>query len=160
MCSASYPQNVPEQWTHECCCHYYTRGWRGRQLVCQCSDHTSRSKRKLLKMRHTKSLPNTCRLRTWITGTMSWGLIRPKITYLDLMVPCLFWDDQGKNTKTKCIPPTVKRGVRGSRSGAAGTGELQFIEGTMNARNYCDILMQSMVPSLRKLGCRAIFQHF
>ncbi len=42
---------------------------------------------------------------------------------------------------------------------AAGTGELQFIEGTMNANMYCDILKQSMIPSLRRMGCRAVFQH-
>ncbi len=42
---------------------------------------------------------------------------------------------------------------------AAGTGELQFIEGTMTANMYCDILKQSMIPSLRRLGCRAVFQH-
>ncbi len=42
---------------------------------------------------------------------------------------------------------------------AAGTGELQFIEGNMNANMYCDILKQSMIPSLRRLGRRAVFQH-
>ncbi len=42
---------------------------------------------------------------------------------------------------------------------AAGTGELQFIEGTMNANMYCDILKQSMIRSLRRLGRRAIFYH-
>ena len=42
---------------------------------------------------------------------------------------------------------------------AAGTGALHFIEGTMNASMYCDILKQSMIPSLRKLGRRAVFQH-
>ncbi len=35
---------------------------------------------------------------------------------------------------------------------AAGTGELQFIERTMNANIYCDILKQSMIPSLRGSG--------
>ncbi len=59
--------------------------------------------------------------------------------------------------------PTVKYGggsvmVWGCMS-AAGTGELQFIEGTMNANMYCDILKQSMIPSLRRLGRRAVFQH-
>ncbi len=49
-------------------------------------------------------------------------------------------------------------GVWGCMS-AAGTGELQFIEGTMNANMYCDILKQSMIPSLRRLGRRAVFQH-
>ncbi len=42
---------------------------------------------------------------------------------------------------------------------ASGTGELLFIKGTMNANMYCDILKQSMIPSLRRLGCRAVFQH-
>ncbi len=42
---------------------------------------------------------------------------------------------------------------------AAGTGEQQFIEGTMNANMYCDILKQSMILSLRRLGHRAVFQH-
>lgn len=39
------------------------------------------------------------------------------------------------------------------------TGEVQFIEGTMNANMYCDILKQSMIPSLRRLSRRAVFQH-
>ncbi len=42
---------------------------------------------------------------------------------------------------------------------AAGTGELQFIEGTMNANIYCNILKQSMIASLQSLGRRAVFQH-
>ncbi len=42
---------------------------------------------------------------------------------------------------------------------AASTGEIQFIEGTMNANMYCDILKQSMIPSLRRLVRRAVFQH-
>ena len=42
---------------------------------------------------------------------------------------------------------------------AAGTGELHFIEGTMNANMYCHILKQSMIPSLQRLGHRAVFQH-
>ncbi len=42
---------------------------------------------------------------------------------------------------------------------ATGTGELTFIEGTMNANMYCDILKQSMIPFLRRLGRRAVFQH-
>ncbi len=42
---------------------------------------------------------------------------------------------------------------------AAGTGELQLIEGTMIAIMYCDILKQSMIPSLQRLGRMAVFQH-
>ncbi len=40
----------------------------------------------------------------------------------------------------------------------AGTGELQFIEGTMNSNMYCDILKQSMIPSLRRMGRQAVFR--
>ena len=42
---------------------------------------------------------------------------------------------------------------------AAGVGELYFIEGNMNSNMYCEILQQSMIPSLQKLGNRAVFQH-
>ncbi len=43
---------------------------------------------------------------------------------------------------------------------AAGTGELQFIEGTMNVNMYSDILKQSMIPSLWRQGRRAVFQQY
>ncbi len=57
------------------------------------------------------------------------------------------WRKPGKEYKDKCVLPTVKHGgesvmVWGSMS-AAGTGELQFIEGTMHANMYCDILKQT-----------------
>ncbi|MEQ2239369.1 hypothetical protein ILYODFUR_003782 [Ilyodon furcidens] len=42
---------------------------------------------------------------------------------------------------------------------AAGCGEVEFIEQTMNVNMYCDILKQSMIPYLWKLGQRAAFQH-
>ncbi len=66
------------------------------------------------------------------------------------------WQQPGEEYKDKCVLPTVKHGggsvtVWGCMS-AAGTGELQFIEGTMNANMYCDILKQ-------RLGRRAVFQH-
>ncbi len=73
------------------------------------------------------------------------------------------WWQPGEEYKDKCVLSTVKHGggsvvVWGCMS-AAGTGELQFIEGTMNANMYCDILKQSMIPSLQRLGRRAVFQH-
>ncbi len=73
------------------------------------------------------------------------------------------WRQPGEEYKDKCVLPTVKHGggsvmVWGCLS-AAGTGELRFIEGTMNANMYCDILKQSMIPSLRRLSRRAVFQH-
>ena len=42
---------------------------------------------------------------------------------------------------------------------SAGVGELYFIEANMNSNMYCEILLQSMIPSLQKLGRRAVFQH-
>ncbi len=73
------------------------------------------------------------------------------------------WRQPGEEHKDKCVLPTVKHGggsimVWGCMC-PAGTGEQQFIEGTMNANMYCDILKQSMIPSLRRLGRRAVFQH-
>uniref|UniRef100_A0A3P8Z4U9 Tc1-like transposase DDE domain-containing protein n=1 Tax=Esox lucius TaxID=8010 RepID=A0A3P8Z4U9_ESOLU len=73
------------------------------------------------------------------------------------------WGQPGEEYKDNCVLPTVKHGggsvmVWGSMS-AAGTGELHFIEGTMNANMYCDILKQSMIPFHQRLGHRAVFQH-
>ncbi len=64
------------------------------------------------------------------------------------------WRQPGEKDKDKCVLPKVKHGggsvmVWGCMS-AAGTGELQFIEGTMIANMYCDILKQSMIPSFRR----------
>ncbi len=66
------------------------------------------------------------------------------------------WQQPDEEYKDKCVLPKVKYGggsvmVWGCMS-AAGTGEIQLIEGTMNANMYCDILKQSMIPSLRRLG--------
>ncbi len=73
------------------------------------------------------------------------------------------WRQPGEKYKNKCVLPTVKHGggsvmVWGCMS-SAGTGELQFSEWTMNANIYCDIKKQSMIPSLWRLGRRAVFQH-
>ncbi len=60
--------------------------------------------------------------------------------------------NQVRSTKTSvsCLQSSMVVGV--SWSGAAGTGELQFIEGTMNANMYCDILKQSMIPLPSETG--------
>ena len=73
------------------------------------------------------------------------------------------WRRPGEEYKDKCVMPPIKHGsgdvmVRGCMS-AAGVGELHFIEGNMNSNMYCEILQQSMIPSLMKLGRRAVFQH-
>ncbi len=64
------------------------------------------------------------------------------------------WERSAK-TSVSCLQSSM---VWGCLS-AAGTGELKSIKGTMNANMYCDILKQSMIPSLRRLGRRAVFQH-
>ncbi len=51
------------------------------------------------------------------------------------------WRQPGEEYKDKCVLPTVNHGggsvmVWGCMN-AASTGELQFIEGTMNANMYC-----------------------
>ena len=73
------------------------------------------------------------------------------------------WRRPGEEYKDKCVITTVKHGggnvmVWGCMS-AAGVGELDFIEGNMNSNMYCEILQQSMMPSIQKLGRRAVFQH-
>ncbi len=73
------------------------------------------------------------------------------------------WWQPGEEYNNTCVLPTVKHGgvsvmVWGCMS-AAGTGELRFTEGTMNSNMYCDILKQIMIPSLQRLGRRAVFQH-
>ena len=65
------------------------------------------------------------------------------------------WQRQGEEYKDKCVKPTVKHGggnvmVWGCMS-AADVGELHFIEGNMNSM-YWEILQQSMIPCLQKLG--------
>ncbi len=73
------------------------------------------------------------------------------------------WRQPGEEYKNKCVLPTVKHGgvsvMVWCCMSAAGTGEQQFIEGTMNANMYGDILKHSMIPSLRRLCRRAVLQH-
>ena len=73
------------------------------------------------------------------------------------------WRRPGDEYKNKCVMPTVKHGVRNvmvwGYMRAASVGELHFIEGNMNPNMYCEILQQSMILSLQKLGRRAVFQH-
>ncbi len=82
--------------------------------------------------------------------------------FLELMASKL-WRHKGEEYKEKCMVPTVKHGggsvlMWGCMS-AAGVGELHFIDGIMNSQMYCSILKEKMLPSLRALGRRALFQH-
>ncbi|XP_059397944.1 transposable element Tcb1 transposase [Carassius carassius] len=73
------------------------------------------------------------------------------------------WRRKGEDFKEKCMVPTVKHGggsvfMWGCMS-AATVGEQHFIDGIMNSTMYCSILKEKMLPSLRALGRRALFQH-
>ncbi len=57
-----------------------------------------------------------------------------------------------RNTKKKCV-------LMWGCMSAAGVGELHVIDGIMNSQMYCSILKEKMLPSLRALGRRALFQH-
>ncbi len=145
--------------------------------ACQCSDHSCtlhqiglhgcRPRRKpLLKMMHKKARKQfiegkqTKDIDYWNHGLWS---DENKINVFGSDGVKHVWRQPGEDYKDKCVLPAVKHG--GGRvmvwccMSAAGTGELQFIEGTMNANMYCDILKQSMIPSLWRLGCRAVLQH-
>ncbi len=73
------------------------------------------------------------------------------------------WRRKGEEYKEKCMVPTVKHGgdsvLMWGCMNAAGVGELHFIDGIMNSQMYCSILKEKMLPSLRVLGRRALFQH-
>ncbi len=73
------------------------------------------------------------------------------------------WRRKGEEYKEKCMVPTVKHGggsvIMWGCMSAAGVGELHFIDGIMNSQMYCSILKEKMLPSLRALGHRALFQH-
>ncbi len=69
------------------------------------------------------------------------------------------WWQPDEEYKDKCVLPTVKHGDGSVMVWHCISEELQFIEGTINANMYGDILKQSMIPSLRRLGRRAVFQH-
>ena len=73
------------------------------------------------------------------------------------------WRRPSEEYKDKCDMTSVKHGggnvmVWGYMT-AAGVGELHFNEGNMISNMYCEILQQSMIPSLQKLGRKAVFQH-
>lgn len=73
------------------------------------------------------------------------------------------WRRVGEDYKDACVVPTVKHGggslmLWGCMS-SLGVGELHFIDGIMNSEQYCAILGEKMLPSLKRLGRGACFQH-
>ncbi|MCG8431896.1 MAG: transposase [Candidatus Omnitrophica bacterium] len=74
------------------------------------------------------------------------------------------WRRSGEEFTPACLSPTVKHGggnvlVWGCMA-ASGVGNMQFIDGIMDAEYYEEILSTEMIPSARKLlGRQYIFQH-
>ncbi len=68
------------------------------------------------------------------------------------------WRRKGEEYKEKCMVPTWWW-----QCPYVGLHEccmkLHFIDGIMNSQMYCSILKEKMLPSLRALGRRALFQH-
>lgn len=97
---------------------------------------------------NAQKCPQTSRLKTWVTGTMSCRLMRPRLTYLVQMMSSVRSSNQVGSTKASVcwlqlsMMVGVLRFWRCMR--AANTEELQFIEGTVNA----NILKKRMTPSL------------
>ncbi len=102
--------------------------------ACQCSDHTPHtasnwfawlssqkeaSSKDGCTRKPANSLMKTSRLRTWITGTMSCGLMRQRWTSLVQMVSSVCGGNQVRSTKTSvsCLQSSMVVGV--SWSGAA-----------------------------------------
>ncbi len=94
------------------------KGWGS---ACQCSDHTPHTASNWSSQKEASSkddaqessLLKTSRLRTWIAGTMSCGLIRLRYIYLVQMVSSVCGGNQVRSTKTivSCLQSSMVMGV-------------------------------------------------
>ncbi len=73
---------------------------------------------------------------------------------INLVADCMVWS-MAYNSSTNGGGSVLMWGCMS----AAGVGELHFIDGIMNSQIYCSILKEKMLPFLRALGRRTLFQH-
>ena len=69
------------------------------------------------------------------------------------------WRQPDEMYKDKCVMHGDGNVMVWGCMSAAGVGELHFVEESMKSNMYCEKMEQSMIPSLQKLGHRAVFQH-
>ena len=109
------------------------------------------------------SLLKTCLQSTWITETTSYGLMRWRLICLVLMASSMSGGDQEWSTKVSvsCLQSSMVVGMSWSKAAWVLQVLKSYISlrGNMNSNMYCEILQQSMIPFLQKLGSRAVFQH-
>ena len=140
-----------------------------RRTLHQIGVHGCHPRRKpLLKTIHKKASKQfsdavcTLQQRTWITGTMSYGLMRWRLICLVLMASSMCGGDQKRSTKisVSCLQSSMVVGMSWSKAAWV----LQVLESYISRETWTPtctekILQQSMIPSLQKLGRRAVSQH-
>ena len=93
-----------------------------RRTLHQIGVHGCHPRRKLFWRRYTRkppnSLLNTCQQSTWITGTMSYGLMRWRLICLVLMASSMCGGDQGRSTKksVSCLQSRMVVGMSWSKA--------------------------------------------
>ena len=141
--------------------------------TCLCSDHTLHSTSNWCEWLSPQGeasseddIQESLQIVCWRNVTKAHGLLEPcpmvwwdeDYYFLVLMASSMCGGDQERSTKisVSCLQSSTVVGMSWSK--AAWVLQV-FIGGNMKANMYYEILQQSMIPSLQKLGRRAVSQH-